>query len=578
MSELAINQYGESFAPPPDTAHWLVRRMNDNKHGGPMQTFGANGRPITLPAGASLADFQAALRSHGCAAGRYRLDPLDAQGRPLKGAPVAYLPYPPERSAPSPEIVEAPRNGNLPPTTASTWAGPAPVAPVTWSTGTAFPLPAPATLLGAEYLLGEALRAQTAMLAIVAQTNAQISAQQSSLLSAAAELVRAADGAKLPARKPSALPPAPQVIVQPVPTPTYEEFEDDDDDEAAPPPVWQQKVGEVVDQLLPVAKMVIGQKMADMMGGGAEVAAPVDVTPAGAIRNAGDGAPADFVEASPESAVEQTDFAPAAWSHLATIVRKLGPAWKARIDAQLARMDASERRDFVCSLVSLKLHAACDHVVAAVSVAEQRQARDGAGEVARSTPTPASGPAVQATIRDMVEGAMVGGDADASAVDDAGATAPPQGPPGTSPLAGLYDTLANEGSVISPVLRRIPGGGATVEAAAETRLGSEAVSELNAAIEAVPEPPMAAMLRPASPATTPGAASVSDPNVMMRLADVLAQLTPAEQATARRIASRLPLPERNALLGRLMAVPLPDAVDIVRDSIAKYDAHGRPFG
>ena len=145
-------------------------------------------------------------------------------------------------------------------------------------------------------------------------------------------------------------------------------------------------------------------------------------------------------------------------------------------------------------------------------------------------------------------------------------------------MAGLYDTLANEGPVISPVLRRIPGGGATVEAAAETLLGSEAVSELNAAIDSVPEPPMAAMLRPASPATAPGAASVSDPNVMMRLADVLAQLTPAEQATARRIASRLPLPERNALLGRLMAGPLPDAVDIVRDSIAKYDAHGRPFG
>ncbi|MBK7079137.1 MAG: hypothetical protein IPH44_43415 [Myxococcales bacterium] len=248
--------------------------------------------------------------------------------------------------------------------------------------------------------------------------------------------MRAADGAKLPARKPSALPPAPQVIVQPVPTPTYEEFEDGDDDEAAPPPAWQQKVGEVVDQLLPVAKMVIGQKMADMMGGGAEVASPVDVTPAGAIRNAGDGAPADFVELSPESAVEQIDFAPAAWSHLATIVRKLGPSWKARIDAQLARMEAAERRDFVCSLVSLKLHAACDHVVAAVSVAEQRQTRGGAGEVARSTAMPASGPAVQATIRDMVEGAMGGGGTDAGVVDDAGDTAPPQGATRHEPLGG----------------------------------------------------------------------------------------------------------------------------------------------
>jgi hypothetical protein len=572
MSELAINQYGESFAPPPDTAHWLVRRMNDNKHGGPMQTFGANGRPITLPAGASLADFRQ-LRSidyrHGTAW------PLDAQGRPLK-APVAYLPAPPERSAPSPEIVEAPRNGNLPPTTAPTWAGPAPVAPVAWSTGGAFPLPAPASLLGAEYLLGEALRAQTAMLAIVAQTNAQISAQQSSLLSAAAELVRAADGAKLPARKPSALPPAPQVIVQPVPTPTYEEFEDGDDDEAAPPPAWRRRSARWWTSC-PVSEDGHRPKMADMMG-----AAPRSPRRSTSRPPARSGtlvtAPADFVELSPESAVEQIDFC----------AGSLVAPGDDRPEARPVMEGAHRRpaRSHGC-LRAARLRVLPGLAQAARRVRPRRRCRLGRraapgtgrrGRVARSTAMPASGPAVQATIRDMVEGAMGGGGTDAGVVDDAGDTAPPQGPPGTSPLAGLYDTLANEGSVISPVLRRIPGGGATVEAAAETLLGSEAVSELNAAIDSVPEPPMAAMLRPASPATAPGAASVSDPNVMMRLADVLAQLTPAEQATARRIASRLPLPERNALLGRLMAVPLPDAVDIVRDSIAKYDAHGRPFG
>ena len=45
MAELAINQYGEAFAPPTEAAHWLVRRMNDNKHGGPMPTFGKEGKP-----------------------------------------------------------------------------------------------------------------------------------------------------------------------------------------------------------------------------------------------------------------------------------------------------------------------------------------------------------------------------------------------------------------------------------------------------------------------------------------------------------------------------------------------------
>lgn len=579
MSELAINQYGESFAPPPDTAHWLVRRMNDNKHGGPMQTFGANGRPITLAASASMADFQAALRGHGCAAGRYRLDPLDAQGRPLKGAPVAYLPYPPDRSAPVTEATEPPRNSNQAAPAPSPWAGPAPVAPAAWSTGGAFPLPAPASLLGAEYLLGEALRAQTAMLAIVAQTNAQISAQQSSLLSAAAELVRAADGAKLPARKPSALPPPPQVIVQPMPTPTYEDFEDDDDDEPQPPPpVWQQKVGEVVDQLLPVAKMVIGHKMADMMGGGGADGAPsVDVA-GGAPRNAGDGGAPQQVEV-PEPEVEQVDFAPAAWSHLATIVRKLGPAWKGRIDAQLGRMSPDERRDFVCSLVSLKMPAACDHVVAAVSVAEQRQTRTAVVRAAAATsdgefnPTPTAGPAVQATIREMVADAM-GGDS-TSATPDEGAT--PDAAVGASPLAGLYDTLANEDSVIAPALRRIPGGGAMVEAAAETLLGPEGVAELNAAIAAVPDVSVSPMPHHSTGATAAGA-SLSDPRIMLRLTEVLGQLAPAEQVTAQTIARRLPLPERNALLARLMNVSVPEAVAIVRDAVAKYDTHGRPFG
>ncbi|MBP8810153.1 MAG: hypothetical protein KBG48_07660 [Kofleriaceae bacterium] len=77
MSELAINQYGEAFSLPAEAAHWLVRRMHDNKHGGPTPTFGQDGKPITVAVAASMADFQATLSGHNALAGKYRLDLLD---------------------------------------------------------------------------------------------------------------------------------------------------------------------------------------------------------------------------------------------------------------------------------------------------------------------------------------------------------------------------------------------------------------------------------------------------------------------------------------------------------------------
>lgn len=589
MAELAINQFGQTFTPPAEVAHWLVRRMSDNKHGGPVATVGTNGSPITLPVAASMAEFRAALTAHGCAPGRYRLDPLDAQGRPIKG-PVAYLTFPPDRVA-TIDAAELPRNSN--------GAGAASTPPQLISTG-AFPLPVPMHFSGLEYLLGEAMRTQQAMLT-------QMALHTGTLITAAAELVRAADGAKLPSRKPAteAPAPAPQVIVQQVPVMYEEPPIVDEPDEAPPaapaptaPPVWQQMIGDALTQLMPLVPMFLGDKLAGAMPPApvAPVSAPPPPAPVEVPRNA---AP-PIVEDEPidEPAVEPINIEPAAWSHLSAVVRGLGLAWKARIDAQLARMAPDVRRSFVVSLASLSVAAATDAVIAMVAVAEQHQARaqdpaptptapvapthdasdPGAPtEADLPTPTPTSGTHARHATRVMIadEAPPTAAPADAfnGPMDEATAAALMHA--GPSPLGELYTQLAEENSPVGAVLRKIPGGAAMVEAAATTLLGAEGVAQINAAIADAPVPPIlqALIQKQAAPAV-----SLSSPAAMARMVEILPHLTAGEQATARVLAMRLPAPERSALLARLVAVDVPTAVAIVRDAVATYEVHGRPFG
>lgn len=146
---------------------------------------------------------------------------------------------------------------------------------------------------------------------------------------------------------------------------------------------------------------------------------------------------------------------------------------------------------------------------------------------------------------------------------------------GPSPLGELYTQLAEENSPMGAVLRKIPGGAAMVEAAATTLLGAEGVAQINAGIAEAPMPPIVQALIQKQAAHT---VSLSSPAVMARLVEILPHLSASEQATARVLAIRLPPPERSALLARLLAVDVPTAVEIVRDAVSTYEAHGRPFG
>ena len=85
MSELAFNVNGEPFEMPGAATGWRVRRM---KHkGAPEVVYGRDGVPLVLPVDADLDDLR---REVGEVPGRYRVDPVEGH-RPIPGASAGYV-------------------------------------------------------------------------------------------------------------------------------------------------------------------------------------------------------------------------------------------------------------------------------------------------------------------------------------------------------------------------------------------------------------------------------------------------------------------------------------------------------
>jgi hypothetical protein len=85
MSELAFNINGEAFELPATATGWRVRRM---KHkGAPEVVYGRDGLPLVLPIEAELDD----LRTNVDTTGRYRLDPVDDNYKPIANSQSAYV-------------------------------------------------------------------------------------------------------------------------------------------------------------------------------------------------------------------------------------------------------------------------------------------------------------------------------------------------------------------------------------------------------------------------------------------------------------------------------------------------------
>ncbi|MBP8806707.1 MAG: hypothetical protein KBG48_11420 [Kofleriaceae bacterium] len=668
MSQLAINQHGEPFAVPPEARTWLVRRMHDSPRGGPQRTPGLDGGPVTIPITADLSEFRAHLRGQGLPPGKYRLDPIDDQGQPVRG-PSAYLVLPPER----PERGELRNAGAAVAPAPAMMAAAAPFAhtiatarPIDPSTGPGYPLPVPSHLSGEQYLLGEAIRA-------LAASNATLTASVATLMGSAADLLRAADGASMPKRRPAAVAeaPAPQVIVQPIPTPMYPSADDGDDDDdrelaVAPPeakPAWQDKLGDLIGELWPMAQMFINAKLEDMASGAAGAGAAASVAPgpmAPPVVVAPPMAPAPVAPppVAPRAARnarppisnepltdEERARLPAAWAHLNAVARRIGPTWRAKFEAELGRMTPTARDRLALHASTMSLAAASAEAVRQLGVAETLRANQAAAALANlpedahdlggedvplpfappdddpgaptaaELPTPAQ---VAATVAGATRNAAAGAAATNDAVPAAG-----------SALADLYNNLVAEGSFLSPWLERIPGGAAGVEAMLQA-IAPEAMPLINERLAAVAAPfdelarqagvsladpytgprpkghrgvvylgpgevptaaarataPTAAAPTSAAPTVAAPAPTVAPapapvvPNMaaaMKRMSEVLPHLSPAEQATARTIAMRIPVAERNQLMTAIVAAPIDRAVSIVRDILRDYDATGRPF-
>src|SRR5947208_11051089 len=93
MSELAFNANGEAFDLPASVTGWRVRRMKPR--GAPELVYGTDGRPLTVPIESTIDELRDAVGT----AGKYRLDPVNDDGKCVEDVPPAYV-----------QVVRAPRN------------------------------------------------------------------------------------------------------------------------------------------------------------------------------------------------------------------------------------------------------------------------------------------------------------------------------------------------------------------------------------------------------------------------------------------------------------------------------------
>ena len=189
MSELAFNANGESFEIPATVTAWRVRRMKPR--GAPELVYGQDGRPLTIGIEADIDELREAVGTTG----KYRLDPVNDDGKCVENVPPAYV------HVIKPARVES---------TA--------VVPYTSHS---------------DDTLREAMKLNTELAKSVID-------RFPDMMQAAAELLRAADGAGLPSRKPR--------FVETDDDDTDDE--DEDDEPTAVPPGFD--LNALVAQLVPV--------------------------------------------------------------------------------------------------------------------------------------------------------------------------------------------------------------------------------------------------------------------------------------------------------------------------------------
>jgi len=170
-SELAFNANGEPFAVPEDVTGWRVKRLRGGR-GAPELVYAREGGPLVLGIDAGMDELREAVD----VSGRYRLDAVDDDGKAVANVPPSYV-----------QVTVAPRNSSM-------------------------PEPAAATALASTdhvvrelaHANAEMMRQHTALAKEHTELAKVVATQQPELMRAAAEILRAADGAGLPRREPMA--------------------------------------------------------------------------------------------------------------------------------------------------------------------------------------------------------------------------------------------------------------------------------------------------------------------------------------------------------------------------------------
>lgn len=290
-SELLFNQQGEPFAVPQNVVAVRIKKLRGGR-GAPELQYGRDGRPLTLPIDATMEDLREVVESSG----RFRLDPIDEDGKCIENVQPSYV-----------QVTVSPRN-------ASSVTEQAEAAPVT-NDPTSF-------------ALRELVRANVELSRTYADLAKSVATQQPDLVRAAAEILRAADGAGLPRRDPMA---------------AWDDNDTDDHDgdpaDDAEPSAPRNEVLATLQQFAPLISKWTGVDVTKAPG------VPAVVTPTHAVKTSSQ----EQASAEAETVAETPPFVAAdPMTHLMAIQSQLSPDERAFVEAVMKRMTFSaliEARD-----------------------------------------------------------------------------------------------------------------------------------------------------------------------------------------------------------------------------------------
>ncbi|MBK9032140.1 MAG: hypothetical protein IPL61_12610 [Myxococcales bacterium] len=534
MSELAFNYKGEPFAPPSEAAAWRVRRMREAQRGQLDVVRDSSGVPVIVPIGVGFDAFRAAI---GGAPGRYRLDALDEHRLPVAdcdaayvtveaqlrnaaaGAAAASVPLVEYDDAPTPAPVSRPR-------------GPVSTTMVTAPFGTWPALPMPSDLSGSEYLLAEALRGQVMTIQMLTSAlsdrSTSCAAGAREMIGAAAELVRAADGAAMPLRRP--LPPPPALPPGAPPPPPFDPMprnamaigadDGDADDELAAEPTEQDmfaKVLSIADKVQGVIAPVADVARLVMGGFGNDAA----------LRNAG---PVDEPVAAEVEAPATEPPIPShlCTSHMLLIGYELG-AEGSRFRRLVMHLEPDQRQRLTAHLCALPFE---DAVAEAAALLARVTARHEAQDAAQR-------------------------EADASESTDDGGLSGDRDP----------DDADADGHDSTDVVDIVPTDGAPVAVITPAAAVATTAPAASAELAMVPTAQLEPVLQEQRQVTPPP--GLSSAEAAARMKAITQHLKVTEILKVHSLLGATPQAERDAWSARLLAMPPAEAAALIRAELAR---------